>query len=55
MKAGIQLARDTIFFPPFPPLQKGGRGDLLFVNDKSKSPLVPLLQRGKTLSSGVKP
>ncbi len=55
MKAGIQLARDTIFFPPFPPLEKGGRGDLLFMHDKNKSPLIPLLQRGKTLSSGATP
>ncbi len=35
----------------FPPLKKGGRGDLLFVSEqsktKSKSPLIPLFQRGR--------
>jgi hypothetical protein len=55
MMADMPLARDTIFFLPFPPLKKGGRGDLLFMRDKSKSPLIPLLQRGRTLSCGALP
>ena len=38
----------------FPPLKKGGRGDLLFVSGQSetqsKSPLIPILQRGRASS-----
>jgi hypothetical protein len=38
----------------FPPLKKGGRGDLLFVSEQSKtqskSPLIPLFQRGKVMA-----
>ena len=39
----------------FPPLKKGGRGDLLFVPEQSEnqgtSPLIPLFQRGEAFSS----
>ncbi len=39
-------------FLRFPPLKKGGRGDLLLLcvinsNVKSKSPSIPLFQRGR--------
>jgi len=53
--ANMHVAQASMRFPPFPPLKKGGRGDLLFMHDKNKSPLIPLLQRGKTLSSGATP
>jgi len=41
-----------VFRAPFPPLQKGGRGDLLAssVPFANKSPSIPLFQRGKDLS-----
>ena len=31
----------------FPPLKKGGRGDLLLSPEQSRSPFIPFLQRGK--------
>jgi hypothetical protein len=39
--------------PLFPPLKNGGRGDLLFMSEQSKSLLPPFFQRGRPWLQGV--